>query len=223
MDCFHAILHHTPEVTRDSLYEICPHNDLSLTGIGDILDSLLGAYNETASDGCSVLADGASACQATYSIDTAATTFYNPGVLPSGFPGTEPLSDLGGSITSPLLGATYTFSVFPAYTSTIIAAAYNAKNAAATASFAASGTIGGVATAAAASTGTVAAASSSSGTESMATTSAATQTSASDSTATTPANAATTTKSSGASPASRGQNALAVLCIAAALGMNGLP
>lgn len=61
-----------------------------------------------------------------FSVTTHATVFLNPGALPTGFPGTQPLSNTGGgSITSPGLGSTYVFTIFPGYTTTIVAAPYN--------------------------------------------------------------------------------------------------
>lgn len=119
-------------VPGGSVYDICPHNDLSELGISSLINEREMAYNNSFSDKCSVLAQPAQC--STFSIETHATTFVNPGALPSGFPGTEPLSNTGGgSITSPGLGATHVFTIFPGYTSTIVAAPYNPSNAAATA------------------------------------------------------------------------------------------
>lgn len=51
-------------------------------------------------------------------MDTAATSYYNPNSLPSGFPAKEPLSELAGSLTDSG-SESYTFTIFPAYTSVI--------------------------------------------------------------------------------------------------------
>ncbi|KAJ5115820.1 hypothetical protein N7456_000168 [Penicillium angulare] len=85
-------------------------------------------YNESASDQCSILSD-AKECVASFSLDTGASTWYNPGDLPSGFPGTAPLSTTTdeGSLTS--APDPYTFSIFPSYITVITPAPYNKKNA----------------------------------------------------------------------------------------------
>lgn len=49
------------------------------------------------------------------------------GALPSGFPGTAPLSDLSGDVTSLDFGA-YVLELFPACTTMITLAPYSAKN-----------------------------------------------------------------------------------------------
>lgn len=110
---------------------MCPSNDLSDLAIGQMLDAFESGYNNSASDQCSILADG-NQCVSSFSLDTVASTWYNPGHLPSGFPGTAPLSDTtaGGSLTS--APAPYTYSVFPSYISVITPAPYNARNAAGT-------------------------------------------------------------------------------------------
>ncbi|KAJ6114898.1 hypothetical protein N7486_000676 [Penicillium sp. IBT 16267x] len=88
-------------------------------------------YNDSSSDDCSILSD-ASQCVTSFSLDTGASTWYNPGQLPSGFPGTTPLSDTtdAGSITS--APDPYTFSIFPSYVTVITPAPYNKKNVEAT-------------------------------------------------------------------------------------------
>lgn len=114
-----------------SIVELCPHNDLSDLSIDVMLEAFESGYNNTASDQCSILADGAQ-CVSSFGLDTVASTWYNPGQLPSGYPGTAPLSDTtaGGSLTS--APAPYTYSIFPSYISVITPAPYNAKNAAGT-------------------------------------------------------------------------------------------
>ncbi|KAJ5888224.1 hypothetical protein N7495_008265 [Penicillium taxi] len=111
--------------------EECPHNDLSDLSFDTMLESFEAGYNESASDQCSILSDG-SQCVASFSLDTAASTWYNPGELPSGYPGTAPLSETtdAGSITSS--PDPYTFSIFPSYITVITPAPYNKKNVAAT-------------------------------------------------------------------------------------------
>jgi hypothetical protein len=96
-----------------------------------MLDSFEAGYNNSASDQCSILNDGEQ-CAASFSLDTVASTWYNPGQLPSGYPGTAPLSDTnsGGSITS--APDPYTYSIFPSYISVITPAPYNSKKATAT-------------------------------------------------------------------------------------------
>lgn len=88
-------------------------------------------YNESASDQCAILSDP-SQCVSSFTLDTGASTWYNPGQLPSGFPGTAPLSDTtdAGSITS--APDPYTFSIFPSYITVITPAPYNQKNVEAT-------------------------------------------------------------------------------------------
>lgn len=114
-----------------SIVEMCPHNDLSDLSIDQMLHAFDFGYNNSASDQCSILANG-DQCVSSFGLDTVASTWYNPGQLPSGFPGTAPLSDTtdGGSLTS--APAPYTYSVFPSYISVITPAPYNAKNAAGT-------------------------------------------------------------------------------------------
>jgi hypothetical protein len=96
-----------------------------------MLDSFEAGYNNSASDQCSILTDGEQ-CAASFSLDTVASTWYNLGQLPSGYPGTAPLSDTnaGGSITS--APNPYTYSIFPSYISVITPAPYNSKKAATT-------------------------------------------------------------------------------------------
>lgn len=96
-----------------------------------MLDTFESGYNNSASDQCSILADG-DQCVNSFGLDTVASTWYNPGQLPSGYPGTAPLSDTtaGGSLTS--APDPYTYSIFPSYISVITPAPYNAKNAAGT-------------------------------------------------------------------------------------------
>lgn len=114
-----------------SIVELCPNSDLSDLAIDIMLDSFEAGYNNSASDQCSILSDGEQ-CVASFSLDTVASTWYNPGQLPSGYPGTAPLSDTtaGGSITS--APAPYTYSIFPSYISVITPAPYDSKKAAAT-------------------------------------------------------------------------------------------
>ncbi|CRL25362.1 unnamed protein product [Penicillium camemberti] len=111
-----------------NIIETCPHNDLSDLSIDIMVKSFELGYNQSASDNCSILDDDTgSQCISSFSIDSDASTWYNPGQLPSGFPGTAPLSDTtdAGSLTS--APDPYTFSLFPAYTSVITPAPYNAK------------------------------------------------------------------------------------------------
>ncbi|KAJ5753605.1 uncharacterized protein N7511_007758 [Penicillium nucicola] len=103
-------------------------------------------YNESASDQCSILSDP-SQCVSSFTLDTGASTWYNPGQLPSGFPGTAPLSDTtdAGSITS--APDPYTFSIFPSYITVITPAPYNKKKVETTASGTTTGTATGTTTA----------------------------------------------------------------------------
>ncbi|KAJ5888746.1 hypothetical protein N7495_008787 [Penicillium taxi] len=96
-----------------------------------MLDTFKIGYNEPESDECSILSDG-SQCVTSFSLDTSASTWYNPGDLPSGYPGTAPLSETteAGSITS--APDPYTFSIFPSYVTVITPAPYNKKNVEAT-------------------------------------------------------------------------------------------
>lgn len=98
-----------------------------------MVDTFQLGYNESASNQCSILSDSQQ-CVSSFSIDTVASTWYNPGQLPSGFPGTAPLSDTTqhGSLTS--APDPYTFSIFPSYITVITPAPYNKKNAEATGS-----------------------------------------------------------------------------------------
>ncbi|KGO44532.1 hypothetical protein PEX1_100570 [Penicillium expansum] len=118
--------------------EWCPHNDLSVLDISTMVDTFKIGYNETGSDQCSILSDP-SQCVSSFNLDTGASTWYNPGQLPSGYPGTAPLSDTtdAGSLTQ--APDPYTFSIFPSYITVITPAPYNKKNVEATSS----GTTGG--------------------------------------------------------------------------------
>ncbi|KAI7974994.1 hypothetical protein EIK77_006650 [Talaromyces pinophilus] len=129
---------------------MCPHNDLSDLAIDQMLDAFESGYNNSASDQCSILADG-NQCVTSFGLDTVASTWYNPGQLPSGFPGTAPLSDTSGSLTS--APAPYTYSVFPSYISVITPAPYNAKNAAGTGTVVETSSATGTAAAGASATG----------------------------------------------------------------------
>lgn len=84
--------------------------------------------NPDSGNNCAILDDSPSQCSDTYSADIYAASWVNPGASPSGFPGTVPLSDLSDDVTS-LDFATYTLELFPAFTTTITLAPYNAKNA----------------------------------------------------------------------------------------------
>ncbi|KAJ5288999.1 hypothetical protein N7478_002029 [Penicillium angulare] len=108
--------------------EWCPHNDLSFIAIDTMVETFQIGYNESASDQCSILSDPKE-CVASFSLDTGASTWYNPGDLPSGFPGTAPLSTTtdAGSLTS--APDPYTFSIFPSYITVITPVPYNKKNA----------------------------------------------------------------------------------------------
>lgn len=93
-----------------------------------MLKSFELGYNQSVSDNCSILDDDTDTqCISSFPIDSDASTWNNPGQVPSGFPGTAPLSDTtdAGSLTS--APDPYTFSLFPAYTSAITPAPYNAK------------------------------------------------------------------------------------------------
>ncbi|KAJ5918294.1 hypothetical protein N7454_010669 [Penicillium verhagenii] len=109
---------------------MCPHNDLTPIDIDLMVETFQSGYNESASDDCSILSNPEQ-CVSSFTLDTLASTWYNPGQLPSGFPGTEPLSTTtdAGSLTS--APDPYTFSIFPSYITVITPAPYNAKNAAA--------------------------------------------------------------------------------------------
>ncbi|KAJ5909995.1 hypothetical protein N7504_004638 [Penicillium tannophilum] len=119
--------------------EWCPHNDLSVIDIDLMVETFQLGYNESASDECSILSDPKQ-CVSSFTLDTGASTWYNPGQLPSGFPGTAPLSDTtdAGSITS--APDPYTFSIFPSYVTVITPAPYNKKNVEATNSGTTAGT-----------------------------------------------------------------------------------
>ncbi|KAJ5652279.1 hypothetical protein N7507_009705 [Penicillium longicatenatum] len=113
--------------------EWCPNNDLSAIDIDLMVETFQIGYNESASDECSILSEP-SQCVSSFTLDTGASTWYNPGQLPSGFPGTAPLSDTtdAGSITS--APDPYTFSIFPSYVTVITPAPFNEKNVEATSS-----------------------------------------------------------------------------------------
>ncbi|KAJ5769059.1 hypothetical protein N7520_003618 [Penicillium odoratum] len=111
-----------------NIIQACPHNDLSGLSIDTWISSLQFGYNESASDDCSILDDGTgSQCKASFTFESEATTWYNPGQLPSGFPGTAPLSDTTNAGSLTVAPEPYTFSLFPAYTSVISPVPYNAK------------------------------------------------------------------------------------------------
>ncbi|KAJ5639605.1 uncharacterized protein N7484_007467 [Penicillium longicatenatum] len=98
-----------------------------------MLETSQSGYNKSASDECSILSEP-SQCVSSFTLDTGASTWYNPVQLPSGFPGTAPLSDTtdAGSITS--APDPYTFSIFPSYVTVITPAPFNEKNVEATSS-----------------------------------------------------------------------------------------
>lgn len=148
-----------------SIVELCPHNDLSDLSIDIMLDTFESGYNNSASDQCSILADG-DQCVTSFTLDTVASTWYNPGQLPSGFPGTAPLSDTtaGGSLTN--APAPYTYSIFPSYISVITPAPYNAKNAAGTGTVVETSSAAGTSTTGTPATGTSTTGTSATGTSS---------------------------------------------------------
>ena len=106
---------------------VCPANDISVILSNDTIASF-ASTNPDSGDNCAILENDPSQCSETYSADIYGTSWVNPGALPTGFPGTAPLSDLSGDITS-LDFDTYTLELFPAFTTTITLAPYNAKNA----------------------------------------------------------------------------------------------
>jgi hypothetical protein len=94
----------------------------------------LAAYeqsNTASGDNCSILDNSPYQCSNTYSNYVDGTSWVNPGSLPTRFPGTAPLSDTTGQLTS-LDFYVYTLSLFPAYSTVITPAPFNATNAAAT-------------------------------------------------------------------------------------------
>lgn len=117
------------------------------------MEAFESGYNESASNQCEILSDG-SQCVTSFSLDTVASTWYNPGELPSGYPGTLPLSDTtdAGSITSS--PDPYTFTIFPSYTTVITPAPYDKKNVAATQTGTTAGSATGTTATGTAATGT---------------------------------------------------------------------
>jgi len=80
----------------------------------------------SSTDKCAVLDNGTDTCVTKYGFPFVGTTAYNPLNLGSSEPGTEPLSNTAGNAFTAFPVPTTTLSLFPAYTSVIIPAAFNA-------------------------------------------------------------------------------------------------
>lgn len=97
----------------------CPGSDLSILGMPSYIENMASLQPYSSGFDCSPILNSDQCTSEFGFVLEAGTEFYNPVALPSGVPGTEPLSDIGSLTTFP---AAQTFSVTIAeagYTSTI--------------------------------------------------------------------------------------------------------
>lgn len=150
-----------------NVFNICPNSNLSSIGFDKFFANeekdIISAQQQFSQDAktqlgnCTILDTAPDTCASKYKLPIEGTKWWNPLALPSGVPGTQALSDIPGSVTVPPWGAsTSTMVLFPAYTTVITPAPYNAKNAAATTALAGTATAAGATATATGSTGAAA-------------------------------------------------------------------
>ncbi|KAH7354996.1 hypothetical protein BKA65DRAFT_475466 [Rhexocercosporidium sp. MPI-PUGE-AT-0058] len=125
-------------LTPTSIYGICPNSELSRIGFTTwfaqlqktLESSQSGLSFSGALGNCTILDTAPETCASKYGFPIKGPKQVNPFELPAGFPGSQALSDLPGSLTVPPWGTGPTsLTLFPAYSTAITPAAFNAKNA----------------------------------------------------------------------------------------------
>ncbi|KAG9245429.1 hypothetical protein BJ878DRAFT_548083 [Calycina marina] len=115
-----------------NILNICPTQDLSILGVPHFIthiQSLIGA----STDGCEILNTGdVNSCQNTYGYIFQGAQVYNPLSLPSGIPGTDPLTNNPGNAFTDFGVPAFTFNIFPGFTSTVTPVPFNSAASAVT-------------------------------------------------------------------------------------------
>jgi hypothetical protein len=163
-----------------SILNTCPTSDLSTLDIDAFIANTQKVTQQSA-DHCAILDNDPQSCITTYGYPFLGPKAYNPLNLPSGVPGTDPLTNEPGNAFTGFAEPAFTLVLFPGYSSIITPVPFNTKIAAATQS-PVTGSDVGSATATRTGSGSVAATGKSTGTTSTGTETAAftTTTKASD-------------------------------------------
>lgn len=148
-------------------HNTCPTSDLSTLDIDAFIASTQKVTAQSA-DHCAILDNDPQSCITTYGYPFSRPKAYNPLNLPSGVPGTDPLTNEAGNAFTGFAEPAFTLALFPGYSSVITPTKFNINAAAATQSLGASSDVG-LATATAGGSGSVAATRKSAGTTSTGT------------------------------------------------------
>ncbi|KAF4630473.1 hypothetical protein G7Y89_g7664 [Cudoniella acicularis] len=100
-------------------------SDLSVIDFSSYIKTVQGEISSS-SDKCAILNNGTETCISEWKVPYAGTSAYNPLSLPSGEPGTAPLTNQAGNAFTTMASSTTTLSL-SGYTSTITFASFNAK------------------------------------------------------------------------------------------------
>ncbi|KAJ7635810.1 hypothetical protein DFH06DRAFT_1100396 [Mycena polygramma] len=111
-----------------NIIHTCPKSDLSLLSVSTLIQSLAKDAQQDSPDSCKSALGSNNTCASQFNItiDDGAT-YLNPAALPSGVPGSEPLSTLSGSVTTLPGPQTITLELFPGYSSVIALASFDAQ------------------------------------------------------------------------------------------------
>ncbi|KAH7346145.1 hypothetical protein BKA65DRAFT_594710 [Rhexocercosporidium sp. MPI-PUGE-AT-0058] len=140
-----------------TIFNVCPTSDLSLFGIDNDIATAQGLLQQS-KDNCAILETSPDACVAELGFPYAGTKIVNLLNLPTGIPGSDPLVNNPGNPLTDFGLASYTLSLFPAYSTVIKPAAFNTKAGAGAQTFSGTITAKVSGTASAVNTGTGAAA-----------------------------------------------------------------
>jgi hypothetical protein len=113
-----------------SILNACPNSDLSVISFQTYVTDIQNIIDKS-SDKCAILDNGTETCITDYGYPFAGSKAYNPLSLPSGEPGSEPLTNQAGNVFTELPSSVYMLSLFPGYTSTITPAPFDSKAASA--------------------------------------------------------------------------------------------
>ncbi|RDW87748.1 hypothetical protein BP5796_03442 [Coleophoma crateriformis] len=147
-----------------NILNICPTSDLSVLGMSAYIEHTQGLISASG-DACAILNDGnQDSCLNTYGYRFRGDKVFNPLSLPSGIPGSDPLTNNPGNAFTDFGASAYTLNLFPGFSSTITPVPFNAKAGAATGTVSAAAVATGTESATQIATGTVARGSSAAGT-----------------------------------------------------------
>ncbi|KAJ7642086.1 hypothetical protein FB45DRAFT_1000494 [Roridomyces roridus] len=104
----------------------CPKSDLSILGVPTLIQQFAADIKKDIpfTDACQSALGPQNVCSS-FNLTSGPGAFVDPAALPSGVPGTEPLSTMTGTVTSLPGPQTLTLELFPAYTSTIVMAKFD--------------------------------------------------------------------------------------------------